>query len=599
MSLSDTELQALLQLLARIASGLCRDAGVSRVVLSTNDRWAWNADTHEIHVGRDTLARDGVEVCAGIIAHEVGHSFLSRYHMAKRFNKMESFQSDWMNALEDTRVERWMTLRYPGVADWLTSTTDAALTSILQSSHKATARHTQWMLAVCFEGMPHAENLYETLHPDVRMALDTTRLARVRYRDGFLPTSDGHDWGLAHPNRDSAWTELQKTYILPNHLDLREQHIVTLSLQALLFAERHILPTVRILLEQDIAELGRVVAADPMLQHALSKIIIDPIPNPNIVLSGVRRGTIPSKTADQTHLTMAQRWLELASNQTHKPEGWLNARMGPPSTTAPHSFRDFLSERPEIPQPIAPSRHALVVRVERAFSENLRKERLSRQHHHTHLGTRADLRRVLHNEGPFARDPSRWVPAFQRPTRMRSHAVFGLLIDCSGSMNGPKVQAAVEAAHIFIEALQRVGVPYWVAGFQDELIPLAETGCTLAEARTALAGIPLEVRGTRPGGHNHPMNNDDGPCLLKAAAHLRRIPAAQRVLLVLSDGRPAGRHSTPADLHAAVRTLARDGDIDLLGVGIGATHVAEFYPRHIVVDPIERLPEAVATALMA
>jgi hypothetical protein len=48
-----------------------------------------------------------------------------------------------------------------------------------------------------------------------------------------------------------------------------------------------------------------------------------------------------------------------------------------------------------------------------------------------------------------------------------------------------------------------------------------------------------------------------------------------------------------------VDRLTREGDIDLVGIGIGAgaTHVAHFYPRHVVVDRVAALPAALVRVL--
>jgi cobalamin biosynthesis protein CobT len=182
---------------------------------------------------------------------------------------------------------------------------------------------------------------------------------------------------------------------------------------------------------------------------------------------------------------------------------------------------------------------------------------------------------------------------------VRADAAFALLIDCSGSMRGPKITAAIAAARVFAEALARVGAPFLVAGFQDVTFPLAPAGAPLARALDGIASARLEVAGTRPGGNNVPRHNDDGPCLLATAADLRALPARQRVLVVLSDGAPSGRRSDANDLRSAVARLTREGDIDLIGIGIGpqATHVSTYYPRHVVVERVDALPAALVRAL--
>ncbi len=54
-----------------------------------------------------------------------------------------------------------------------------------------------------------------------------------------------------------------------------------------------------------------------------------------------------------------------------------------------------------------------------------------------------------------------------------------------------------------------------------------------------------------------------------AAEQLLSAPADDRILIVVSDGMPAGRRSTDQDLRNVVRLLAREPRLRLIGVGIG------------------------------
>lgn len=69
--------------------------------------------------------------------------------------------------------------------------------------------------------------------------------------------------------------------------------------------------------------------------------------------------------------------------------------------------------------------------------------------------------------------------------------------------------------------------------------------------------IALSRRGTRPGGNNQPLYNDDGPCVAEAANLLLDQPGREHVLIVISDGIPEGRLSQPDDLHTAGREAGR------------------------------------------
>jgi hypothetical protein len=96
-----------------------------------------------------------------------------------------------------------------------------------------------------------------------------------------------------------------------------------------------------------------------------------------------------------------------------------------------------------------------------------------------------------------------------------------------------------------------------------------------------------------------PAFNDDGPSLLAASAGLEREPGAQKLLLVLSDGLPAGRRSGNAELHAAVRSVLTGTGQVLIGLGLGeeTSHVADFYPVALPGIRAEELPERLSNLL--
>jgi len=77
-------------------------------------------------------------------------------------------------------------------------------------------------------------------------------------------------------------------------------------------------------------------------------------------------------------------------------------------------------------------------------------------------------------------------------------------------------------------------------------------------------------------------------------------PADQRVLVVISDGYPAGEHSGPLELVDAVSQLTlREDALTLVGVGIGpdTAHVREFYPQAVADVPVGSFARTIAALL--
>ena len=171
-----------------------------------------------------------------------------------------------------------------------------------------------------------------------------------------------------------------------------------------------------------------------------------------------------------------------------------------------------------------------------------------------------------------------------------------LLVDLSGSMRDKKSNAAVMGVILLCETLNRLQVNFSVQGFQDILIPLINFHQPFgAEAHKAIVEIPQEVQGNRVGGNNQPSYNDDGPCLLEAAELLIAEQTQDRMLIVVSDGLPEGRHSDKDDLRRAIEQLNEDPRLDLIALGLGpqTSHVSRYYPRSVASVPVEKFAEEI------
>jgi hypothetical protein len=203
-------------------------------------------------------------------------------------------------------------------------------------------------------------------------------------------------------------------------------------------------------------------------------------------------------------------------------------------------------------------------------------------------GQRVDLKKLM----AFEADPRRYDDLWQRLTIPdRREVVIGLLVDLSGSMSGEKVVNAVLGTVLVGETLSRLGITFAIHGFQDVLIPFCEYNQDYDDSvRSGIGQMIQEVNSCREGGNNQPSYNDDGPCLMECAELLLAQPATERILIVVSDGLPAGRRSSTEDLHSAVRALTEgDSELELIGLGLGpdTEHVNDFYPSAVANVPVE------------
>src|SRR4051794_5356723 len=102
--------------LSALAAGLCQDAGRG---VGLGPRGWWAAARRALVVAEAALRARGADWCAAVLAHEVGHYFVTRHHLfAVPFPLPEALPV-LMNAIEDPRANAWIVGRYPGTARWL------------------------------------------------------------------------------------------------------------------------------------------------------------------------------------------------------------------------------------------------------------------------------------------------------------------------------------------------------------------------------------------------------------------------------------------------------------------------------------------------
>jgi nitric oxide reductase activation protein len=239
-----------------------------------------------------------------------------------------------------------------------------------------------------------------------------------------------------------------------------------------------------------------------------------------------------------------------------------------------------------------------IQQLTKTIEETLQPVRRLRDRRDYPTGYKLNLRRLMSYHADCRGYDKLWL---RKTVPARWSVIVSLLVDLSGSMQGPKAEAAVAGAVLLAETLHRLRVPFVINGFQDVLIPFCAVGEGLTmEVRHRLAEMAQEVSGNRPSGNNKPAYNDDGPCLLSAADEVLAQQYDERVLVVISDGLPEGEHSTPDDLRRGVAELSGIGaGLQLLGIGLGpgTDHVNKFYPRSVANVPVERLAAEIGGVL--
>lgn len=228
-------------------------------------------------------------------------------------------------------------------------------------------------------------------------------------------------------------------------------------------------------------------------------------------------------------------------------------------------------------------------------------------------------------------DPKRLVHAGafgRRDVFRRKHeapkidAVVSIVVDLSGSMDGRKARIAVDAALLLGQALDRCGIPFEVRGHKssgkcqtaDGLPPeqTANWGRTDTHHEIVAKDFDEGFRATAGSIHNLAActggGNVDTDAIYNATARLARRTEARRLLLIISDGRPAYYNTMGADAQGNVNTdhmlaqcleatkraavEAERMGVCCIGIGILDDTVKHIYPRHAVVRYLDDMSGA-------
>lgn len=204
-----------------------------------------------------------------------------------------------------------------------------------------------------------------------------------------------------------------------------------------------------------------------------------------------------------------------------------------------------------------------------------------------------------------------------------------LLNDCSGSMRGSKVSTAMASSYALSSTLERVNIPHEVIGFTTG----GHWGCQIIPHHVGQRVKDLANEDTRKSGVNfcrtvpiympifkefqERLNSEvkrrfaymrhvqpnlganvDGESLEYAAMRLATRKEKRKVIIVLSDGFPAGARNDAEHLRMMTTKLTKMG-FDLVGIGIESDAVERFYDNHLVLQSVTELPGAVMGKLRA
>lgn len=212
--------------------------------------------------------------------------------------------------------------------------------------------------------------------------------------------------------------------------------------------------------------------------------------------------------------------------------------------------------------------------------------------------------------------------AFRRKQENHSKDVaVSVVVDCSGSMMGPKIKLACYSAFALTSVLDRLGIPCEVIGFTTAYHSMEVTNALVKEAgetdirysrtQPLLLPIlkewgervsPLVKRRFAETATNNAVpcdQNVDGESIQIAAFRLQQRRERRKVMIVFSDGQPMA-YGDVADLATHLKHVAEQiqkSGIDIVGMGIMSDAVTEYYKKAIVMHSLSEFPSEVMRQL--
>ena len=208
---------------------------------------------------------------------------------------------------------------------------------------------------------------------------------------------------------------------------------------------------------------------------------------------------------------------------------------------------------------------------------------------------------------------------FRRKHESHSKDVaVSLVIDASGSMSGEKIHLAAQSAYALSSVLERIGIKHEVicfttgeaahhgVEFDAEVKKLGRRFSRMeplympiikgyeerlnAQTRERFGWLP-NSRILR--------NNIDGECIEIAARRLKQRRESGKVMIVLSDGSPnayGNGDSLRKHLKQVIKDVTKSG-VNIVGLGILTDCVTNFYPKNLIINNVEELPNRVVKEL--
>jgi hypothetical protein len=170
-----------------------------------------------------------------------------------------------------------------------------------------------------------------------------------------------------------------------------------------------------------------------------------------------------------------------------------------------------------------------------------------------------------------------------------------VLTDMSGSMGGAKIVHAGKATVMLNEAIGKIGIPLEVVGFTETWHHIRHN---IFKRFDGKINEDLMMKNFAKAAEDCMANNADGDSVLWSYNRLRTRKEKRKILIVLSDGSPAGyRGDGDSYLKDVVTQIEKEKKVEIYGIGIMDTNVERYYKNNKVIDSADSLESALLSVI--
>lgn len=615
--------------LASIAKFVGKDFDIPVKLAKPGEGWRWDFQKNEIYVDPQDLLEKPMSYLQFVVAHEGSHRRISRMTEIEPETWQQPGFAFMVNAIEDPRVNNFLSEAYPLMRGRMRSTYDmdaqAEAWAKEQGQDKLgfTPRFVeagfeyikQWRHDEAGEDFRLSEDLPEDVRSTLQATLDAAQEAWWTYPS--RPEADRGEDTIGRYATDSLsimeqriWPEFQKLVE-----EDKKDAAVAQMLSEVMGGESVGEPSGDGLPQKLKDQLGE--AGQQTLSEALQsgKPNLDSLPNDvkqklQDYFNGLpedQKQALREKAEEllaQYSKEVAEKLAgKLVEEPSDSPETTKSASIEtrqskpdvrPPTDTS--SLRRSLEQLQTDSNRYEEARRELLPIINR-LEEDLREIFVARHAHKYQTGFRSG-RRI--NISRRMQEKAQGVPAVQSESWQRRELptekdyAITLLADLSGSMRGEKIDETFKAVVVLTEVLNRLSIHLEVLGFTDQIFEYQTYDQQLnSQVRDVMGGMPEVVRSASA------AYNDDGWALEQASERLHKRRENEKFLIVLSDGLPEpseDHDSEEYDLSTVITQILNQGDEKLVGLGIGpgTEHVESYYPNAIADVSVAEMSETLA-----